>query len=325
MQTDASLYRATLKRAWRTTRTYPHVWVLGFFAALLGNGGEFEFVVTQFNKLSSGDVFFGESLLAMFGTGGSTVISAMADMLRRISDDALLLGAAAFGALAVLWFVVSSQGAIIHAAAQPKAGSLGSHFAAARRSFWQILWILLGTRLLALFVLGVVGMPIAALLLYFTDPVKSLALVSFCLGIPLLMVASVISKYAIAYRMLERRDVRSSVARGISLFADHWLVSVELILTLFVVNVAVGGAVILGILALSAPFLMLAGAFGEGVATNVFLALGQLFGFLLLVVMGSILATFQYASWTELFLRISRERHLSKVVRTIMGWHKKYR
>ncbi|MBI2051100.1 MAG: hypothetical protein HYT31_04875 [Parcubacteria group bacterium] len=320
-----SLYRKTLSRAWRTTRTHPHVWALGFLAALLGNGGEFEFVITQFNRFSTGDVFFGESLLAMFGTGGSTVLNMVASLLARAAENATVLGGVSFVVVLVFWLVVSAQGALIRAAANPGSGTLGSHFAAGRKSFWQILGILVVTRLGAFFVLGVVGMPLTALLLYFVDPLKSLTLISFALGIPLLMVASIISKYAIAYRMLERRTLGNSVVRSLSLFFDHWLVSAELVVTLFAVNIIVGGAAIFLILALVAPFLMIANTIAAGVGSSVFLALGQAVGFLLLVVMGSILATFQYASWTELFLRISRERHTSKIVRIIMGWHAKYR
>ncbi|MEK7189039.1 MAG: hypothetical protein AAB671_00840, partial [Patescibacteria group bacterium] len=190
----ASLYRTTLRRAWRTARARPHLWALGFLAALLGNGGEFEFVITQFNKFSTGDVFFGESLLAMFGTGGSTALGAVAALLGRASGDAVVLGGATFLVLAALWLVISAQGGLIRAAANPGTGTLGSHFGAGARSFFPIAGILVATRLLAFFVLGVVGMPLAALLLYVMDPLKSFTLVSFVLGIPLLMTSSLISK-----------------------------------------------------------------------------------------------------------------------------------
>jgi len=270
-------------------------------------------------------VFFGESLLTMFGTGGSTVLNVVAALLARATENATVLGGVSFVVVLVAWLVVSAQGALIRAAANPGTETLGPHFWAGSKSFWPMLGILVFTRLGAFFVLGVVGMPLAALFLYFMDPLKSLALISFVLGIPLLMVASLISKYAIAYHMLEHRTLGVSIARSLSLFFDHWLVSIELVVTLFVVNIVVGGAAILSILLLAAPFLMLANTFAAGVWNSAFLAFGQVLGFLLLVVMGSILATFQYASWAELFLRISRERHTSKIVRVIMGWHAKYR
>ena len=315
---SASLYRSTLKRAWRTTRTHPHVWILGLLAALLGNGGEFEFVVTQFNRFSTGAVYFGETLL--------TVVNVIAGLLSRVAGNYVLVGAAAFGALFVAWLVISAQGALIRAVATPGSGSLESHFAAGARSFWQLLGILACTRLGAFFVLGVVGMPLFALLLYFTGALKALALVSFVLGVPLLMVASLIAKYAAAYRMLEKVSAWSAVVRALSLFFDHWLVSVELALTLFVINVAVGGAMIIAVLVFSGPFLMLSGVLlPESAGAAVFLAGARMLSFLLLVALGSILATFQYASWTELFLRIRERRHTSKIVRMLMGWREKYR
>lgn len=326
MEPTPSLYRKTLGRAWRTTRTHPHVWVLGLAAALLGNGGEFEFVVTQFNRFSTGAVYFGEMLLTMFGTGGSTVVNLMAGLLARATSDYVLLGAAAFVALAIAWLVVSAQGALIRAVATPKQGSLESHFSAGARSFWQLAGIIISTRFLAFFALGVVGMPLFALLLYFMDPLRALTLVSFVIGIPLLMTSSLIGKYAAVYQMLERCGTRSAVARAFALFADHWLVSIELMLTLFAINVVVGGAMIVLLLALSAPFLMLANALtADSTSAAVFLVIGRALAFLLLVALGSILATFQYASWTELFLRIRVRRHESKLVRVVTAWREKYR
>lgn len=320
-----SLYRSTLARAWRTTRTHPHLWVLGLLAALFGNGGELEFIVTQFNRFSTGAVYLGDALLTMFGTGGSTVANAAVALLARAADDYLLLGAATFVTLSVILLVVSAQGGLIRAAATPGSGSLASHFAAGTRSFWQLFGIIVSTRFLAFFVLGVVGMPLFSLLLYFMDPLRALTLVSFVLGVPLLMVASLISKYAIAYRMLEHRKTRASVARGFSLFFDHWLVSIELVLTLFAINVAIGGLMIVLVLVFSAPFLMLSSVLTLGTTgAAVFVVAGRVLAFLLLVALGSVLATFQYASWTELFLRISQRKHTSKIVRIITAWRQKY-
>ncbi|OJI07120.1 hypothetical protein BK004_01725 [bacterium CG10_46_32] len=322
----ASLYRKTLKRAWHTTRTHPHVWILGLFAALLGNGGEFDFVVTQFNRFSNGSVNFGETLLAMFGTGGSTAANVIAALLVYAANKYVLLGVVMFMGLLIAWLVVSAQGGLIRAVATPNNGSLVSHFIVGTKSFWQLLGIILSTRLLAFFVLGVVGMPLFALLLYFMDPFRALVLVSFVLGVPLLMIASLITKYAAAYRMLERHSMRSAIVRAFTLFFDHWLVSIELVLTLFVINVAVGGAMIIFVLVSSMPFLALANALAVGsVGATAFLFLGRMFAFLLLIALGSILATFQYASWTELFLRITHRKHASKIMRVVTGLHQKYR
>ena len=316
---SSSLYRHTLARAWRTTRTHPHAWVLGFLAAFLGNGGELEFVVTQFRELSSGAAEVGESLLAMFGAGGSTIMNALAQLLVRAQASYVLLGAAVFVVLAVLWLIIIAQGALIRAAAAGGDGALARHLTVAARSFWQLVGVVLATRLLGFFVLGVVGMPLAALLVYFLDPVKALVLVSFALGIPLLAVASLLGKYAIAYHMLEHRRWREAIARALSLFFDHWLVSLELALTLFVINIVVGGVMIVLTLVFAAPFILLTNALPRDAAMTsaVFLLVGQFLAFLPLVALGSIMATFQYASWTELFLRIRKRRHASKLVRVL--------
>ena len=83
---------------------------------------------------------------------------------------------------------------------------------------------------------------------------------------------------------------------------------------------------IIAVFVFSGPFLMLSGVLlPESAGAAVFLAGARMLSFLLLVALGSILATFQYASWTELFLRIRERRHTSKIVRMLMGWREKYR
>jgi hypothetical protein len=40
-----SLYRSILKRAWEISWKFKYLWFFGLFAALLGNGGEFEIIL----------------------------------------------------------------------------------------------------------------------------------------------------------------------------------------------------------------------------------------------------------------------------------------
>jgi len=322
-----SLYRDTLKRAWNITRNHTHIWVLGFLAALLGNGGEFEFIFTQFNQLSDGTISFGQSILTTLGTGGSNMVQFLVGALTRSQDNYLLLGGITFVLLLAVWLVVSAQGALIRAVAAAGSGSgqgsLSTHFNAGSDSFWQLLAIILATRIGAFFVLAVLGIPLFALLAHMFGLVKPLFLVVFVLGVPLLIIASLIAKFAIAFRMLEHKKWRTAITSSLSLFFDHWLISIELALVLFVINIMAGAAIILVILIFAFPFILLS-YFVQSVASTVFLWIGQVLALLLLILLGSILATFQYASWTELFLKIRRGKHVSKIVRMVMHVREKY-
>ena len=52
--------------------------------------------------------------------------------------------------------------------------------------------------------------------------------------------------------------------------------------------------------------------------------LGQIVAFTALLVFGSVLATFQYACWTELYLKLRSGKHLSKIIRVLGHYRQKY-
>ncbi|MDP6571503.1 MAG: hypothetical protein QF747_01530 [Patescibacteria group bacterium] len=323
-----TLYRDILKRAWSVTKNHTHLWVLGFLAALLGNGGEFEFILTQFNKLSSGTITFGQGVLTTLGTGGSNIVQYAVGLLVKSGENHAMFAVFSVILIVSIWLVVSSQGALIRAIAASSAnsgiGSLKGHFLAGNSSFWHLLSILVFTRLGAFFILGVIGLPLFVILMYWIDPIKSLFLVIFVLGLPLFIIASLISKYAVAFRMLENKKWKQSITSALSLFFDHWLVSIELALILFLVNIIVGAVILVVVLIFAVPFILLS-YFIQSAVSGIFLWIGQVLAFLLLLLLGSILATFQYASWTELFLKIRKGKHLSKILRTITHFREIYR
>jgi len=47
-----SLYRKILKNAWFITRKYYYLWPLGFFVAFLGNGGEYQMLSRQIERVN---------------------------------------------------------------------------------------------------------------------------------------------------------------------------------------------------------------------------------------------------------------------------------
>ncbi len=327
------LYRKTLQRALLFTRAHPYVWFLGFLAAFLGTGGEYEYIVNQFNAISSGNWEITSSVAGVMGTGGTNMVRILGDLMSFAPEvDALVIGALAGVFATILWIVISAQGALIRAIALLSLGkkaTLTEHFAAGSSSFWHVLGILLCTKIGALFILFVVGGPVAAMLMYVMSPIASVFLVLFVLGIPLFVLASLISKYAIAYRMIHNEYWDTSLIKSLTLFADHWLVSLELAFILFVVDIVFGAIIIFAVVLVTAPFAFLGAALTN--MTDIWYAVGvtvvyvgRVLGYVLLLVLGSALATFQYATWTELFLAISKRPHLAKLIRVVSGWKKKY-
>ena len=50
------LYRTILISAWRTTWNHKRLWFWGLFVGLLGNAGEYQFLVTALDRLSAGEI-----------------------------------------------------------------------------------------------------------------------------------------------------------------------------------------------------------------------------------------------------------------------------
>ena len=179
-----SIYRATLKRAWHITKNHTYLWILGFFAAFLGNGGEYEFVLKQFNKFSSGSWRFDMDFVTSLGAGGGNFITFITNIFIRASENYILLGAVTCIVVLLIWIVVSAQGALIKAIVDTKKtirpqfiDQIHNGF----KSFWSILGIIVFARLWALFILIVLGLPIMGLLFYIMEPIKAFSLLVFIL------------------------------------------------------------------------------------------------------------------------------------------------
>ncbi len=327
MQSE-SLYRNIIKQALRITRNHPILWIFGFFAALLGNGGEVEFILVQFKSFSSGMMDFSDSFLALFGTGGKNAASFFIKFFQA-SDSwlAILVGLILF--LGVLWLTISSQGALACGIAE--AGALGKvnlkeNFLYASKRFFSLLCILFISRFSAIFIFLVIGIPFAALLMYFLNPLVSTVVSLFVVGLPLMVFASMVSKYAVCYRLFENKKTSDSLSSAINLFSEHWLVSIELALFLFVLNLVFGFFMIFMFVFFSAPFVLATRLLEE---THYLLALasliiGEIVLFATLMVFGSILAVFQNSAWVEMFVKIRNRKYFSKLIRVLMSLKEKY-
>ena len=145
-----------------------------------------------------------------------------------------------------------------------------------------------------------------------------LFLVAFVLVVPALFTVSFVIRYAIMATVLRAGSLLESIDWAITLFRQHWLITVELAFLLFVVNVAVGIALVSLVSLFVIPLFI--GAFAVwqlGFATWAALLMGlAIFLFLVfLLSLGSALGTFQWIAWTNLYLQLHERGHLSKLAR----------
>jgi len=131
-------------------------------------------------------------------------------------------------------------------------------------------------------------------------------------------VLSFIIKYAVAYTVIKDENCLLAIKSGWQLFLKNWLISLEMAFLLFVINFLVGLALILGLLVLAVPFVFLVIALSKlALVVNLwlFIVVAVALYIVVLVFVGSMLATFQIASWTSLFLELVSRGGTSKLTR----------
>jgi hypothetical protein len=119
--------------------------------------------------------------------------------------------------------------------------------------------------------------------------------------------------------VIENKKFFPALQQGWQLFVNNWLISIEVAIILFFINVLV--LILLSIISFVGFFLF----FGLALSTVFVLSSGFLFwlvliiGFLLLLAImilgGSLLNVFQISSWTDLFVQLREGGASSKIER----------
>lgn len=319
-----NIYRDVLRQAWDIIKKNKILWFFGLFAALLGNGGEYQILIKVVDHVG------GASNLAKSALGFS-----FGDVYRFLTynpfEFALVL-TAVFAILFLtgflIWLVIVSQGALIKGAS---AGSGKKKFdfregiGAGMEKFAPLLGINVLSKVLIFSVLFGLGIPLMFSMLKINNIAGVvLYLIFFIILISLAIIISFIAKFAAAFVVLKDKDFFSSVKDAFRLFCDNWVVSLEMALILFLLNAAIGLLLVFLIALIYMPLATAAFMYflsGFWIGSWVMIILMAALSFGLVGFIGAILASFQWASWVILFKKLtSRETVLSKIERAVVGF-----
>ena len=323
-----SLYRQILNKAWLVTKKYPHLWLLGFFAAFLGNGGEYQVLIKQVRqvKLQPETIY---NLQAWLGSASPNLDISLGRSLLLGLFIMVMLGLAAL----LIWLVVSSMAGLILGSAQAsrdEKNSFSQLLREGRKNFWPVL----GLQVIAkIIVYGILTLILAPLMLATfaqnNQPLNVFILtLTFLIFIPLTIVVSFVTRYASAFVVLSKQKLTLAFQNGWRLFAANWLISLEMALLLLAINLLAGLALLIVSFLLFSPFFFVGiasalqhpGTFWSIVAVPLIIIV------LLTLALGAALATWQTASWTLLFLRLTEGgRAYSKLVRWIATLPEKFK
>jgi hypothetical protein len=313
-----SLYRQILLKSWQITRKYFYLWPLGLLAAFLGNGGEYQILFNQYDHVAN------QPEIASFWQAGLKAIVPKIDLSN--SDVIYLFFFVIISLVFIclfLWLIISASGGLIKGAALANNNEKSTFiklFLAGSNKFWPILGLNIVAKVIVYGILALILGPL--MIATFSNGNYSVNLlivvVSFVIFVPITIIVSLVTKYAVAFIMLSGQKFKEGFINAWRLFQTNWLVSLEMAFILFVINILVGLLYIAVSLLVFSPFFFFA-VINSLNAPQLFNILIYVSITLLLIIsafVGSWLATFQISSWTILFLRLTQGTKVySKIVR----------
>jgi hypothetical protein len=316
------LYRNILGKAWQITKKFKYLWLLGLFAAFLGNSTEYQILLDQINNVKNQ-----ASTISLWQQKLNLLIPQLDFTDGKIFFIVFILLISLAITLLVLWLIISCLGGLIKGAAEADKGQkhkAGSLLKTGGQKFWPILGLNIIAKLIIYGVLILILGPLMLATFAIGNYTVNLLiiLISFIIFVPLTIIISMIAKFGSIYVVLEGQKFWEAFKNGWRMFAANWMIAVEMAIIIFLINLLAG--LIFGVLALILlaliSFLSLAmanaalsvGVFTAGLYINLLLLLaGSLF-------IGAVLATFQISAWTLLYLKLnSGIKVYSKLVRWI--------
>ena len=317
-------YRTLFKQAWLVTWHYKYLWFFGLFAAIVASSGAWEYQVfsqsVNYGLIEGSYVRLSNVLEMWYLTKGfllGLVDLWHYDFLTIINVLSIIIVTATL-IISFVWLSVTSQAALVietkkllNNKKKSLVLSLRAGFSEGHRYFWRLLGLNILIKFLITIAFFIVSLPLLFLALKDTSAMTIAYTILFVVFIPVSVSLSLIIKYAIAYIVLNKKHAVTSLELGAKLFHQNWLISVEAAIMLFIINFL---ASLVFVIILAIPFIPL--LFFALVFNMIWLIYLIIFlTFAAVIVFGSILSTFQVASWTNLFLQLSDKGGQAKLER----------
>ncbi len=319
------LYRPILRRAWEITWRFKHLWVFGFFAAVLGNVGEYE-IISRFVYDAGARSALIDSVIEMFRVGlaqgeGNLLqnfASSIASDPKTFLIILVILVITLAISLFVLWLAVVSQIALVHNIARCHRGEHPTISEGIDSAKGKVLLVA------AINILAKVGIYILFALLgwqiLFLEPFGIFGRVAFYISyvifiIAVLLIAFVL-KFQMLYVILAGDNFKTAFHSALRLVKGGWLIALEMALIMFIAYiVAVYGFAIAGVTLLVLPFILAKLSLFPLVLVLPVVGIVLILLAILAVMTMVILTAFQWSAWTLLFLRLTAGTEVSKLER----------
>lgn len=304
-------YRDALRHGWSIMIEHKVLWILGLFAALLGQMGILE-IFTKVIVTAKYYTYY--PFIAHFPAFAQGFINFLRDWNLPFDRGVwlvwLLVVMLAFGFL-FLFVAVVSQGALIHCVAQFVHGKfrLASHEAwhAGVDHFGRLLLLQIIKKIVIGLLVLFVGFSTYHFIITPSTIYTTLFAISLLLALFLGSIISLLVTYAAGYVVVEELHLKDALPAAWRLLKTHSLVSVEVAVIMLLVNMVVAILAMVAIILFRVELAFLAVL---SLATNSFAlwSIGSTFGALFLtgifVVLGSFITVYSTAGWMYLFMKM---------------------
>jgi len=321
-----SFYRQILKKAFWLTWKNRWLWVLGFFAAIIGNGGVYEALIRGFNNISEGRSVF--NTFQEYVESGVFGMLSWAKLGALWQSDTSAFGITIFSLLAILCVLavmitlgVIGQGAVISGIIgldEKEPMKFKSSFRMGVDRFWPVIEINVITKVVLLGFLLLLAY-FASLIVVASSAVNIFIYVlSFIIFLIFGIIIYFITIYGTAYVILRRKSVGEALRAAWHLFRSHVLLNLEMGLILFILNVVVAALFFIGCFVILSPLFVLYFLFlvaGSSLVASLLMAIMVLLFVVAMLLVGSWWSTFQLGVWALLFEKLELSGGKSKVLR----------
>lgn len=324
-------YRSILKKSISLVLSHKRLLLVGLALAILGNGGEYDIFAHNAQNLA----ITGSNLswfVNFFTTNLITIhflstIKNLALAHNPITNFALIIALAG-----IIYFTVTAQGTIISAiysAVRKKHKiSMKKNWSMAREKFWELLvaniFFKLGGILLAILISAPFFMILKSLSIFNEE--YRLFLVGLFIFTPIAIISSFLVKYTLIFIIAKDKTPLVGFIESIKLFKENWLITIENSFLLFALNLMLGYATLIIAFILSFPIasVVAIAAYPSVLNQGDYATIIAWMSIILIPIFGSMLAVFQYTTWTILFTKLmARRKFESKLERVTARIFKK--
>lgn len=323
-----SSYRQILKKSFHLTARNKILWILGFLVALLGNGGEYDIFFSNLKKISATDInlktfanFFSSNFIS------NSIFIYLKNLTIAKEPIISFLVLLTLGGL--IYLTIIAQGALIASIYklvkkkyQPRSGSIDVKkvWLKIRGKFWELFFTNLIFKGGGIVLAFLISMPFVILLSSFTDLsiTSSFMIAGGLIFTPLVIIVSFLVKYALIFIIVKDQDPISAFASSLKLWQNNWLITGEIAVILFALNLFIGIIAFIGALIISFPIIAAIALIIHPLALpdGYYFTIIAWILIIILPILGSIFAVFQYGAWTILFAKITNRRQMySKLAR----------